>query len=624
MKNKLNNLDVLVIACKLTEPDFKKIKKLFLHKKYLFLAMDPKTQIFLKNKKENFLSSNSFFESKVHKSILADSQTILNDYNNVINIIRTDKVHDCFTNLINYHLLFKIRQWLIIYFMIKNIKAKKIISFGLEEFPSRSLFSWCKQENIEIVQNIAKHSKLKPLRIVLVRFLNIFLFELLLIVYKIFYKNKRKSQLLATGPDRNLSEVVAITKKFRHDVFPVYLISSISFFIKNLPLFISGKLMIFKRVLAFISPQYKEEFTHFIKNIKEAISLINKMKPQDSKYGYLKIELNSFLKTFLYSDVIDLYRSYVGLKKIKQNNSSNLLFIAQHALGFQGLVGECTKDEDSLSLLITHGSHVKQTNQFSQLGWAETNKILINAKFTFSAMQTPLAYEYFKNEKNQKSKPLITSPLIFGLNKGENNQNLSSRKTLYKKQSKKFIFLHAGTPKEWKYFRPIIYETLDEYIQNLIDIIDAVKNIKNIFLAIRFRETDTLKLRELEELLPKEDCYQIFTDKTFFDYITHSDFLISYSSTTIEESLINKKPVILYNPKNHYMHIRGTILEEKQNKINLNTIYNINNKKDLAWSLNWLKTHHADRNKRLNWDKYTFNLDSSDTYKKLINKTFKN
>ena len=58
MKNKLKNLDVLVIVCKLTEPDFKKIKKSFIQKKHLLLAMDPKTQIFLKNKKENFVTSN--------------------------------------------------------------------------------------------------------------------------------------------------------------------------------------------------------------------------------------------------------------------------------------------------------------------------------------------------------------------------------------------------------------------------------------------------------------------------------------------------------------------------------------------------------------------------------------
>ena len=117
--------------------------------------------------------------------------------------------------------------------MIQNIKTKKIISFGLEDFPSNCLFRWCKKENIEINQNLAKHSILKPLSFILVRFLNILLFESLLFFYRFIHKNKRKNQLLATGPDRNLSEVVAITKKNKPDVFPVYLISSISFFIKG-------------------------------------------------------------------------------------------------------------------------------------------------------------------------------------------------------------------------------------------------------------------------------------------------------------------------------------------------------------------------------------------------------
>ena len=432
--------------------------------------------------------------------------------------------------------------------------------------------------------------------------------------------------MLATGPDRNLSEVVAMTKKNKPEVLPVYLISSVSFFIKNLPLFIFGKLMIFKRVLAFISHQYKEEFTCFMKNIKQAVFLIDNMEPCESSYGYLKIELNAFFKTFLYNDIIDLFRSYVGLKKIKKDNSSNLLFLAQHALGFHGLVGEFTKHEDILSILITHGSHVRQTNKFSRLGWDELNKILINAKFTFSAMQTPLAYEYFKNEKNQKSKPLITSSLIFGLNKAKNNQNFPSRKTLYKKQSKKFIFLHAGTPKEWNYFRPIIYETLDEYIQNLIDIIDAVKNIKNSFLAIRFRETKTLKLRELEELLPKDKCYQIFTDKTLFDYIMNSDFLISYSSTSIEESLINKKPVILYNPKNHYSHLIGTQLSENKlfenSSDNLLPIFNINNKKDLFFGLHYIKNRYHNNSTKFLWNSFVYKKEKRRAYENVVNNYF--
>lgn len=349
---------------------------------------------------------------------------------------------------------------------------------------------------------------------------------------------------------------------------------------------------------------------------------INKINSNESEYKYFKIELNIFLKNFLYYDVIDLFRSYVGLQKINQNNRSNLLFLAQHALGFNGLVGEFSCNENYLSILITHGSHVKQTNKFSRLGWAETNKILINAKFTFSAIQTPLAYEYFKNEINQKSKPLITGPLIFRAH----DKKYLSRKSLYKKHSKKFIFLHAGTPKEWNYFRPIVYETIDEYIENLTDIIDVVKNIENAFLAIRFREMNNLKLSELEALLPKEKCYQIFTDKTFFDYSINSDFLISYSSTTIEESLVNKKPVILYNPKNQYLHLKGTQLNKKKlpqtSRNNLLPIYNINNKKDLIFGLNYIKIKHHNKNVKFLWSNYLYPKGKRHAYENVINKYF--
>ena len=413
MKNKLNNLDILVIAYQLNTSEFKNVKSILLKKNYLFLAIDPKTQIFLKKNNEKFLTSISFLESKIHRSILIDSQKILSDYDKVINLIRINKIHDCFKNFINYHLLFKIRQWLMIYFMIRNIKMKQVISIGLDDFLSNTLFSWCKRENIEFNQKVIKRNRLKIIKSLVIRLLNVCLFELLLLIYKMFYKNKNENKLFATSPERNLSKVVEKTNKFKYRFLPVYLTSSTSFFFENLSLFIRGKVMLFKRTFAYISPKYQKEFTCFKKTISQAVLLVDKINSDESKYKYLKIELNIFLKNFLYNEVLDLFRSYVGLKKINQNNESNSLFLAQHALGFNGLVGEFSCNEGFLSFLITHGSHVKQTNKFSRLGWAETNKILINAKFTFSAIQTPLAYEYFKNEKNPKSKPLITGPLIF-------------------------------------------------------------------------------------------------------------------------------------------------------------------------------------------------------------------
>ena len=154
-------------------------------------------------------------------------------------------------------------------------------------------------------------------------------------------------------------------------------------------------------------------------------------------------------------------------------------------------------------------------------------------------MQTPIAYEYFCNEHNKRTKPLITGPLIFGMkNKISTSKNI--RKSLFGHNSKKFIILHAGTPKDWNFFRPINYETTDEYISNLIEIIKAIKSNKNIFLAIRIRESENLTLSILKTLLPKFNNYGIYNAGNFMDYLHCSDLLVSYSSTTIEEALMNK------------------------------------------------------------------------------------
>jgi len=327
---------------------------------------------------------------------------------------------------------------------------------------------------------------------------------------------------------------------------------------------------------------------------------------------------------FLKNNCFDLFRSYIGLRKIFENNTNNLFSIAQHALGFHGLVGELSNVKNMPSMLITHGSHIRQNNKYSKLCWDESNKHMINAKFSFSAMQTPLAYDYFINEKNKKAKPLITGPMIFGLKHNSLSGHVMTRKEIFKENAKKFIFLHAGTPKEFNYYRPIIYETLDEYVSNLEDVINAIKINKNIFLAIRFRESKYLSLNTLKQLLPKDNCYEIYTEGSFSDYLDSSDFLISYSSTTIEEGLINKKPVLLYNPKGHYFHIKGSVLEKNCNNQTINTIYNIKDKKDLIWGLNWLKTNHLNNQINLNWEQYSFNINETEAYKKLIKKIFKN
>ena len=102
-----------------------------------------------------------------------------------------------------------------------------------------------------------------------------------------------------------------------------------------------------------------------------------------------------------------------------------------------------------------------------------------------------------------------------------------------------------------------IYETLDEYIKNINDLILAVSKVPSVYLAIRLRRKTFpgMSLTEIHNLFYKIDCYDIFTEGDFDNYLSVADLVVSYSSTAIEEALIKDIPVLLYDPAGKYSHI---------------------------------------------------------------------
>ena len=58
-----------------------------------------------------------------------------------------------------------------------------------------------------------------------------------------------------------------------------------------------------------------------------------------------------------------------------------------------------------------------------------------------------------------------------------------------------------------------------------------------MYLAIRFRPQDGISLEDLKLSLVDSESYGIFIDREFEDFLLASDFLLSYSSTAIEEAL---------------------------------------------------------------------------------------
>ena len=131
------------------------------------------------------------------------------------------------------------------------------------------------------------------------------------------------------------------------------------------------------------------------------------------------------------------------------------------------------------------------------------------------------------------------------------------KKKIFKKNHNKKIILHAGTPKMRGSNRLFVYETVDEYIRNINNIISVLKKRNDIFFVIRYRKNPRISLKDFKELINENEFCKVFYEGDFSDFLATSDIMISYSSTTIDEALYNRVPIILYDPDSKYSHIKA-------------------------------------------------------------------
>ena len=121
-------------------------------------------------------------------------------------------------------------------------------------------------------------------------------------------------------------------------------------------------------------------------------------------------------------------------------------------------------------------------------------------------------------------------------------------------KDEKLTILHASTTKDGA--KRYLFETPDELLETLIDVVEIMSECSNLKLIIKFREIESFSFNALTALLgPLPDNVTITRNAPFGDVLAASHLLMSFSSTTIEEALINNKPVLLYGGKGRYSHI---------------------------------------------------------------------
>lgn len=276
------------------------------------------------------------------------------------------------------------------------------------------------------------------------------------------------------------------------------------------------------------------------------------------------------------------------------------------------LLAELCRKKHIPAVLISHGSHVRPKNEYERIEWGEHGRGFFNAPFSHLALPSPLSEGYLEVLPSV-GKPIKTGPLIWG-----NPIACEKAPGVFKKLfnghysfKEVKVVLHAGTPKSTNGLRLHVYETPDEYIQTLCDLAQAIERMLNTVLVVKFRPTKEISVDDVKTLVPFSEKVFLVVDEPFTDVLGLCDLLVSFSSTTMEEALQNRIPVLLYGGNGRYQHVPAFEIKPER-AFQRSAVYHVSRAEDLTYAIGKVLELQSSRDHGQNgklFDPYIYSTD---------------
>lgn len=300
------------------------------------------------------------------------------------------------------------------------------------------------------------------------------------------------------------------------------------------------------------------------------------------------------------------------------NRFNRRLVMSFSALGVMAVAGELSGKMGMKSLFVSHGAHPVPVDSYHETEMINLCRGFMLSNYTHVALSTPIQEEHLRFFKRKydwvKNQELKTGPLVFADLKGTD-------KSLYKRKlgisPDELVLTYAITSKNRSSERYYFLETMDEFISSLADIVNILN--ENVRLLIRIHPGFHLTNDEIKTLLPESRRYIIHREGPFSEALAASDILISYSSTAIDEALINGIPVLLYDKWNRYNHFKTGVYANPKSPDIFPVCYVNNGQKLNEAAHSMMDKIKVTQKKDIATDKYCYNTDYRENLYSFIN-----
>jgi len=517
----------------------------------IFVSVNPNSikKFLQEDNNFDFKSTNCFFGKKGHEFVSKESNNVIRRLEQYWEYSDSIGLKDTYKDYLMFYLRFILNRYLTKLFIISQVEGKyKKNHFLVQEGDlfdlTKKYFSSNKIESIleKIKQEKSADRNFNlPFLLAILSKLNIVAFK----AYFFFFK--RKKFILAADDSY---DSIKLIKPYKRKIVTVYLNINLK---KNI--LIHFKNFFMGRVFpVFLFSKNKTPSREITKSIDNFLMALEK----ENCFTFLRTNICSLvikdLKEKVIPDLIKLEKDAFLIHKLA--NYFDIAF-ATHSVGRSNLLGEIFSISNKPSYLFSHGTlsnNIKDPIGYQE--WLAQSKTIFMGSYKYTAVKTPMSQLFYDSIKAKKPIAIKTS-----LQKEKLHMSPNLKEEILGKRFKNNlkIITHAGTPKCFNNFRPWIYETIDEYISNINDLIRTVDESKDYFLILRYREANGLNPSDLKKMLINSDNFVIHTENTIEEIIEVSDVLVSYSSTTIEQFLEGRKPVILYDPQGKYFHFMANL-----------------------------------------------------------------